>query len=145
LTSRLFNAPEFANYTDHLLDTQEVSAITDQDALSAAIQRVRVMGDARSQSMRLTFSPGSITVQARSDLAGEGVDELAADYDGPEFSFLLSATRMQETLEALKGDRIEIGFSIDPQICAHAQDHHKVLIRAPADAQFTSISMQPRA
>jgi DNA polymerase-3 subunit beta len=145
LTSKLFDAPAYAPYLSALIDNPERVAVTDQDALSAAVKRVLVMSDGKTQTLRFSFVAGGLTIQARGADAGEGVDEIAADYEGPEFSFLLKASRVLETLAALRGDRIEIGFSVDASLCVQPQDHHKVVLRAPADPQFTTISMQPRA
>lgn len=144
LTSKLFDAPGYIQYLDLLLDAQPITATTDQDALSAAIRRVLIIGESHA-SLRFAFADGAISIHARGGQGGEAVDEVAADYDGPEVSFLLPPSRLQETLSVLRGDRVEVGFSVDPSLCASPQDHHKVLIRAPADPAFTSIAMQRRA
>jgi DNA polymerase-3 subunit beta len=145
LTSKLFDVPQYAPYLDALLETHQAVAVTDQDALSAALRRVLVMADAKVRSVRLSFTEGGLTIQARNDQAGEGTDEIACDYTGPDFDFLLTASRISDTLSSLRGDRVDIAFSLDHEQCVKGEDHHKVVIKAPSDPGFVSISMQPRA
>lgn len=143
LTSKLFDAPKYAPYLEVLLDTHEAFARTDQEGLAAAARRVLVMMDAKSNAIRLAFTSGGVSVLARNDQAGEGADELFAEYEGPDHSFLLNASRLMETLSALQGETVEIGFSLtgDPK----HQDTFKTIIRAPSDPSFVAMLMQPRA
>lgn len=141
LTSKLFDYPKYAPYESALIESHEVHAMTDQDALGLALRRVSIMNDGKANSARLTFSEGSLSLQARSDLAGEGVDEIAADYEGADHNFLLSCSKMANLLGALRGDRIEFGFGVSGE----GPNAHRVVIRAPIDRGFTAIATSPRA
>jgi len=143
LTSNLDGAPAYVDYLKPLIEEHEAFATTDQDGLASALKRALVMQDVKAKSVRLSFADGGIKLQAKNDQAGEGEDEIAATYDGPEYSFLLNSDRLSDVMSALRGDAVEIGFALrdDPK----DPDTAKVIVRAPSDAGFTSILMQPRA
>lgn len=142
-TSKLFDAPAYVDYLVPLIEEHEVSATTDQDGLSAAVRRALVMQDVKSKAVRLSFADGGLKVQARNDQAGEGEDEIAAEYDGPAHSFLLNSDKLTDIISALRGDAVEMAFALSYD--AKNPDTSKVIIRAPADQAFTAILMQPRA
>ncbi len=143
LTSVLFDAPKFVDYDRVLIDEHELTAITDLDALATAIRRVLIMRDSRNEAIRLDFSAGGICVKARSAEAGEGVEEIAAEYDGPDATVLMKPRLIQETLGALTGDRVSLSFAPAPK----DRDAHsvKVVIKAPVDPSFLATLAQPRA
>lgn len=142
LTSKIYDERAFVDYGRVLIEEHDLYAITDQDALKAALRRALIMADDRSHSVRLTFADGAMTIQARNAQAGEGSDEIPVEYEGPEVSFLLSAEKLEGALSNLTGDRVEFGF-------APAMDKTtrsiQVIIRAPADPTFVVNLAQPRA
>lgn len=138
LTSKLFDAPAFVNYEPIFPKDREHIAVTDQDALRAAVKRVLVMSEDKGKPITLGFTPGGISVLARGAAAEEGEEEIAADYEGPDVRFSIQAGQITDALEALKGDRIEIGFMAD-----HAgNENAKVSVRAPADPGFAGFLMK---
>lgn len=142
ITSKVFDGAYF-DYGRLLMEAHEVTARTDQDALSAAIRRVLVVADAKTLSVRLTFSEGQVTVATKNDESGEGSEELAADYEGPNASFMLVAGQLVEALGSLRGDVVELGFA--PVVDDRVNQTKQVVIRAPCDAGFVANLMQPRA
>jgi DNA polymerase-3 subunit beta len=155
LTSRLFDAPSFVNYLYVLTEEHDLIANTDQDALKTAIRRVLVMKDQKSDTMKLSFTAGAVTLQMRNDQSGEGAEEIACDYDGPDAEVLINSRLLSDTLAQLKGDRVEIGFAPQavslPGQGATAEEREaylrsvKVLVRAPVDGQYVSTLAQLRA
>jgi DNA polymerase-3 subunit beta len=155
LTSRLFDAPAFVNYLYVLTEEHDLMARTDQDALKTAIRRVLVMKDVKSDTMRLSFTAGAVTLQMRNDQSGEGAEEVACDYDGPDATVLLSSRVLSDTLAQLQGDAVELGFAPEaislPAQGASPQDREaymrsiKVLVRAPVDPAYVSTLSQLRA
>jgi DNA polymerase-3 subunit beta len=139
LTSKLFDAPAYVDYLRHMPAPREFVATTDQDALKAAIKRVLIMSEEKSRLISLGFAPGSVSVRVRGSTLGDGEDEIAADYDGPEIRFPLSAAPLLDALEALKGDRVEIGFNEKPD-----GDDAKVSISAPVDPAMSCFLMKLR-
>jgi DNA polymerase-3 subunit beta len=155
LTSRLFDAPAFVNYPFILAEEHDLIARTDQDALKLAIRRVLVMRDAKSDTIRLTFTPGAIAIQMRNDQAGEGAEEIACEYDGPEAVLMVAARQLEDTIGSLKGDVVEVGFgpvalpmpagNATPDVRAAYLRSIKVMVRAPSDPQYASTIAQVRA
>lgn len=143
LTSILFDAPNYVDYGRVIIDEHELTAITDRDALATAIRRVLIMRDSRDEALRLDFSAGGICVKARNAESGEGVEEIAAEYDGPDATVLMKPRLIQETLGALTGDRVFLSFAPAPR----DRDAHsvKVVIKAPVDPSFLATLAQPRA
>lgn len=143
INAKLYDHPAFVPYMTALLEDQEVFARTDQDALAHAVSRVQVMQDVKSNAVRLKFGDGGVTVQARNDQAGEGEAEIAAEYVGPEYDFLLNSGKLTDLIGSLRGDVIEIGFCT--QVVERDQNTAKVVARAPADTGFAGMLMQRRA
>lgn len=143
LTANLDGAPGYVDYLKVLLEDHEVFASTDQDALQSAVKRALIMQDQKAKSVRLSFADGGLKIQARNDQAGEGEDEIAADYEGPPYDFLLNSDRLSDVMASLRGDAVQIGFALrdDPKDPNTA----KVVIRAPSDTGYTAMLMQPRA
>lgn len=143
LTSKLLDFEGYVDYTRILLDTHDLTAATDQDALKAAVRRALIMADSKARSIRIDVSDGALSVQSHSAHAGEGVDEIAADYEGPAVSLLLSADYFEGALANLKGDGIEISFA--PEARDKDVKSIQVVIRAPADPGYLVNLAQPRA
>lgn len=154
-TSRLFDgAVAFVPYLEVLTEEHDLVARVDQDALKTAIRRVLIMKDAKSDTLKLTFTPEAVTLQMRNDQSGEGAEEIACDYDGPEAIVLLSARILSDSLASLQGDTVEIGFgpeALDPPTPGASQDERaaymksvKVFVRAPVDPSYVATLCQMR-
>lgn len=144
ITANLFDERDFFDYRRLLIDGHELTAETDQDALATAIRRVLIMQDKNSSGLHLTFRPGSVTAHLRnSSHIGDGSEEIAADYEGPEVTILLNAKLLQDALDALRGDRVKLAFA---EVCRERDvPSVKVLVAAPADPSFTATLAQQRA
>jgi DNA polymerase-3 subunit beta len=144
LTARLFDATGFVNYPAMLSEEADLMARTDQDALKTAIRRVLIMKDVKSDTIRLTFTPGAVTLAMRNDQAGEGAEEVACDYEGPEATVLVGARQLGDTLASLQGDRVELGFH--PHTLTNRDPDYlksiRVIVRAPCDPQYLSVLAQ---
>lgn len=142
LTALLLDAPGFVNYPMFLIDTHDFEAITDQDALTTALRRVLIMQEDRSSAVALTFSTGGLSVRARTNQAGEGAEELSAEFEGDETSILLAPRLLSEALGVLRGDQVKVAFGATG---SKAQGATLVLIEAPSDPSIKIILNQPRA
>lgn len=143
LTSKLDGAAGYADYAKALIESQEAGATTDQDGVALALRRVMIMADGKTNSVRMSFSEGAVSLSARSDQSGEAADEISADYQGPNHDLLFSAGYLTSTLASLRGDVVEFGFHLTPNEKAH--NTCKVIVRAPSDPAYTSIIMLSRA
>jgi DNA polymerase-3 subunit beta len=134
LTAKLFDVPGYYQYDRFLKTSHELAAATDQDALNAALRRVLIMSQDRIRTVRMTFAAGQVAIMVRGE--GDGADEIACDYDGPETSIMLNGAQLQAALAAMKGDRVEFSFSAKDQL---------VVMSAPADPSFIANAAQMRA
>jgi DNA polymerase-3 subunit beta len=143
LSASLYDHQRYADYMAMLVEEQEVSAKTDQDALTSALRRAQIMQPPNVTTMRAKFGEGALTIRARGDNTGEGEDEIGADYDGPECEFFFNPAKLGETISSLRGDQIEIGFATETD--EQSQASAKLVVRAPADPNFTAMLMKARA
>lgn len=148
ITGKLYDHPRYLDYARVVQETHELALRTDQDALKAAIRRALIMADAKSHAVRLTAAGGALTIQARNDQAGEGADEIAAEYEGPDVSFLLTAAHLEAALSHLRGDVVELCFAPAPVKKSNGSvDARSIttIIRAPSDPSIIVNLAQPRA
>lgn len=143
ITGKLYDYPRYLDYGRFLIEGHDLSLRTDQDALKAAIRRALIMADAKSHAVHLSVSGGAMTVQARNDQAGEGADEIAVEYDGPDVALLLSAAQLESALSNLRGDIVELCFA--PKPIERNPRSIAVVVRAPSDEGFVVNLAQPRA
>lgn len=143
--AKLFDVPAYFDYGSRLLREHDLYARPARDELERAIRRVMIMSDGRTGTLFLTFSEGQMTVRATgADLAsGEGVEEIGAEYEGPEVQVMIKGSQLVSALGALTGDIVEFGFSGRSE----ETDERSVLviIRAPCDPTFLSNVAQMRA
>lgn len=145
LTARLFDASAYVNYSAMLGEDADLLARTDQDALKAAIRRVQIMQDAKSDTLVMTFADGAVTLKMRGHSSGESAEEVPCDYDGPEAVVKLGARQLSDTLASLTGDVVELGFA--PEAITDRRDPGylrsiRVIVRAPADPGYLSVLAQ---
>ena len=92
-----------------LAESQPIIARTDRDGLMQMVRRVAVLSD-QNRGVRLTWGDGGVSASTRT-ANDEGVDEIAADYDGPELVVGFSTAYLLGMLANLNGDIVEFQFS----------------------------------
>jgi DNA polymerase III subunit beta len=104
----------------------------DREALLSALRAVRLAADGKTSVVRLTVN-GSIKVDAQSATNGDGVDEVAAQYDGPEVTAGFSAAYLCEALEAMTSDDINVSITgeLDPALIVPIGDERARFIVMP--------------
>lgn len=142
LTSKVFDGG-YVSYGRVMMEEHKVSAITDQDALSAALKRVMIMGESKTGSVRLAVADGEIALTAKNNAAGDGADEIACEFAGPATDFLMNADMMQAALASLRGDAVSLGF--DPVFKTEDVRSGQVVMRAPSDPAMVINLMTMRA
>lgn len=142
-TAKLFDAPKYFAYEKNIFEDHDQFAKVAQDALNLALKRVMIMADGKTGTLKLTFSEGQLAVRARNDQSGDSLEEIGADYDGPEASVLIKGARLGAALDALKGDIVEFGFC--PEINPLVYKTGLLIIRAPCDPGLVCNIMQMKA
>lgn len=142
LTTKVFDGA-YVDYQRVLMAEHEVSARTDREALQAALRRVLIMADGKVRSIKLRFADGSIVLQTRDTMSGEGADEIAAEYAGPPAEFMLIADKLQAALQSLTGDIVQLAFA--PEFVPGQNKSGQVVVTAPCEAGMIVNLMQARA
>jgi DNA polymerase-3 subunit beta len=105
LASKLIDGT-FPDYARIIPAGHRHSAILDTALLSAAIDRVACVSSERARAVKFALRGGSLEVSVRNPDAGESIDAIDADYDGPDFEIGFNATYAISTLAALGGDTV---------------------------------------
>jgi len=83
-----------------------------------ALRAVSVAASDRTGGVKLTLSEGSIRFETESPESGEGFDEIAIDYDGPDLTIGFNAKYFLDVTSAISDDDISIGIGgeLDPAV-----------------------------
>ncbi len=87
-------------------------------AFADALKAVAVSADAAKGGVKFALSKGTLSLSASSPDGGDGVDELACDYSGPNMSTGFNAKYFLDVLGALTDAEVDIGLSgeLDPAV-----------------------------
>jgi DNA polymerase-3 subunit beta len=87
-------------------------------ATAEALNAVSVAASDRTGGVKLSLSKGKLRFESESPESGEGFDELAVDYSGPDFTVGFNARYFLDVLRAIADDEVEIGLGgeLDPAV-----------------------------
>lgn len=85
-------------------------------ALIDTIKAIQVASSDRTGGVRLTLINGKLKVESESPEGGQGFDELAVDYTGPDLTIGANGKYLIDALAATQGDEVSIGMGdeLDP-------------------------------
>ena len=75
----------FPDYERVIAKDNDKKVLFDRKNLVDAVQRAALMTGDRARAVRLQFAPDQVVISAVNSDLGEAVEEVACDYDGPEF------------------------------------------------------------
>ena len=75
----------FPDYERVIAKDNDKKVLFDRKQLVDAVQRAALMTGDRARAVRLQFAPDQVVISAVNSDLGEAVEEVACDYDGPEF------------------------------------------------------------
>lgn len=102
LTTRLLSG-QFPNWQLVLPKENYLTAVTDAAAVNAALQRVAVMSDERSQAVDLQISENRLTITAQSE-NGEANDEVEVKAEGVDWKGKVNSSYLVEFLTGIDGE-----------------------------------------
>ncbi len=107
-------------------------------ALYDALKAVSVAASDRTGGVKLGLSGGKLRVESESPDSGQGFDELAVEYDGPELTIGFNARYFLDVLAAMADDEVVIGLSgeLDPAVLKPGTER--------ADASYLAVVMPMR-
>jgi DNA polymerase-3 subunit beta len=111
------------------------TATINRAALLGSIKAVAVAASDRTGAVKLEFKLGKLRVAAEGPETGEGEDELAIDYDGPDAVVGVNSRYLCDALGAVDCEEMTMGVSgeLDP-----------VVVKPVGDVVYTGILMPMR-
>lgn len=120
----------FPDYERVIAKDNDKKVLFERRTLAEAVQRAALMTSDRARAVRLQFSPGQLVISAVNADLGEAVEEVACEYDGPEFRLGINPDYLSQFLAAVETDRIRlelkdentqcVGYPQDPPVAPEA-------------------------
>lgn len=82
-----------------------------------AVKAVKLAANDRTGGVKLTFAPGVLTITGESPTSGDGADEVAIDYDGPEVTVGVNGKYVEDLFpvaDATDDLDVSLGGDLDP-------------------------------
>ena len=115
---------QFPPYQQVIPEHSEQRVRAPRLALADALRAVSVAASDRTGGIKLTLSGGKMRFESESPDSGEGFDEVAVDYGGPELTVGFNARYFLDVLGAIQDDEIELAVSgeLDPAVVRPANE-----------------------
>jgi DNA polymerase-3 subunit beta len=129
---------QFPPYEQVIPEASERSVRAPRIALADALREVSLAASDRTGGVKLTLTPGKKRYQSESPESGEGFDEVAVEYEGPEVTIGFNARYFLDVLTAIEEDEITLGISgeLDPAVLRPASE--------PNESSYLSVIMPMR-
>ena len=96
----------FPNYEMVIPKDNDKKAIFDCQELKGAVDRVALMSDERTRSIRITVSDGEFEISAKSSEEGEGTERVKVEYKGEEVALGFNSSYLSEFLNVVSAGRM---------------------------------------
>ena len=110
LVSKLIEG-QFPNFQQVIPSESLVHVQVSREALLQALHRVSILLTDRTNSVRITFRPDTIIIDANAPEVGEAHEELPAQSDGEELTIAFNPAYMMDPLRQLEIDTLNIDLS----------------------------------
>jgi len=107
----------FPDYERVIAKDNDKKILFERKILSDAVQRVALLTGDRARAVRLQFAPEQMTISAANPDLGEAVEEVACDYDGPEFRVGINPDYLTQFLSAVDTERIRLELKDENTQC----------------------------
>ncbi|HSN87702.1 MAG TPA: DNA polymerase III subunit beta [Thermoanaerobaculia bacterium] len=107
----------FPDYERVIAKDNDKKILFERKSLSDAVQRVALLTGDRARAVRLQFTPEQMVISAANPDLGEAVEEVACDYDGPEFRVGINPDYLTQFLAAVDTDRIRLELKDENTQC----------------------------
>ncbi len=81
------------------------------------MQRAALMTGDRARAVRLQFAPDQVVISAVNSDLGEAIEEVACDYDGPEFRVGINPDYLREFLSAVETEKVRLELKDENTQC----------------------------
>jgi DNA polymerase-3 subunit beta len=106
----------FPDYERVIARDNDKRVLFERRILGDAVQRVALLTGERARTVRLQFSPGTLVISTQNEL-GEAVEEVACEYDGPEFKIGINPDYLRDFLAAVEPDRVRLELKDENTQC----------------------------
>ena len=109
VASRLIDG-QFPNYKQLIPESFEHEVTLGKELVIAAARRTSLLAQ-RNAPLRLTFSPGRLTMRALTQDVGQAEESLDIPYEGDEFEIGFNPVYLIEGIEAVDEDDVKLRFT----------------------------------
>jgi len=107
----------FPDYERVIAKDNDKKVLFNRKHLVDAVQRAALMTGDRARAVRLQFAPDQVVISAVNSDLGEAVEELACDYDGPEFRVGINPDYLTQFLAAVETEKIRLELKDENTQC----------------------------
>jgi DNA polymerase-3 subunit beta len=107
----------FPDYERVIAKDNDKRVLFDRKTLAEAVQRAALMTSDRARAVRLQFSTHQLVISAVNADLGEAVEEVACEYEGPEFRLGINPDYLSQFLAAVDTDRVRLELKDENTQC----------------------------
>jgi DNA polymerase III subunit beta len=107
----------FPDYERVIAKDNDKRVLFDRKTLAEAVQRAALMTSDRARAVRLQFSSHQLVISAVNADLGEAVEEVACEYEGPEFRLGINPDYLSQFLAAVDTDRVRLELKDENTQC----------------------------
>ena len=130
----------FPDYERVIAKDNDKKILFERKILSDAVQRVALLTGDRARAVRLQFGPEQMVISAANPDLGEATEEVACDYDGPEFRLGINPDYLAAFLAAVDTEKIRLELKDENTQCVGLSVRgagRAVSVRHHADADLS--------
>lgn len=107
----------FPDYERVIAKDNDKKVLFDRKILVDAVQRAALMTGDRARAVRLQFANDQVVISAVNSDLGEAVEEVACDYEGPEFRVGINPDYLSQFLAAVETEKIRLELKDENTQC----------------------------
>jgi DNA polymerase-3 subunit beta len=107
----------FPDYERVIAKDNDKKVLFDRKNLIEAVQRAALMTGDRARAVRLQFAADQVVISAVNSDLGEAIEEVACDYDGPEFRVGINPDYLREFLSAVETEKVRLELKDENTQC----------------------------
>ncbi len=107
----------FPDYERVIAKDNDKKVLFNRKHLVDAVQRAALMTGDRARAVRLQFTNDQVVISAVNSDLGEAVEEVACDYDGPEFRVGINPDYLTQFLAAVETEKIRLELKDENTQC----------------------------
>src|SRR6185295_11784622 len=133
LTSRLMEG-NYPNYQQVIPKEKDPATrvTADRAALEGALRRVGVLSRDKTNAVKVTFTPGKMTLFSNNPDLGEATEELSVKYTGESLTTGFNARYLLDVLSVIDGEAVSLQMDASLSPC---------LVREEGNTGFTCVVM----